>query len=269
MPIVPLETLDDPRVAAYRAMRDPELVKQRGLFVAEGRLVVERLVAGGAYNVQSLLVSDAACLAMQTSLGMLPVDVPIFTCRSEAFVGITGLRIHRGCLALVARPAPVSVATLVGGAQTLVVLEHVSNPDNVGGIFRNAAAFRSDAVVLGPGCCDPFYRKAIRTSMAATLRVPFGAMQDWPGGLQWLREQGFWLVAFTPGAPSITLEAFASERRQERLALLFGAEGDGLSHEARRAAHVCVRIPIAPDIDSLNVAVASGIVLSRLAGPVD
>lgn len=266
MPIVPLETLDDPRVAAYRSMSDPELVKQRGLFVAEGRLVVERLIATGAYDVQSLLVSETACLAMQTSLGMLRADVPVFTCHPEAFVGITGLRIHRGCLALVARPTPVSLSTLVGGARMLVVLEHVSNPDNVGGIFRNAAAFRTDGIALGPGCCDPFYRKAIRTSMAATLRVPFGEMRDWPGGLQWLRERGFFIAALTPGAASVTLEAFASERLPERLALLFGAEGDGLSQEARRAAHACVRIPIAPDIDSLNVAVASGIVLSRLAG---
>lgn len=269
MPIVPLETLDDPRVAAYRLMRDPELVRQRGLFVAEGRLIVERLIATGAYDVQSLLLSDTACTAMQTSLRRLSVGVPVFTCRVEAFVGITGLNIHRGCLALVVRPTTVSLATIAGRARTLVVLENVSNPDNVGGIFRNAAAFRADAVVLGPGCCDPFYRKAIRTSMAATLRVPFGEMGDWPAGLQWLRGQGFRIVAFTPGAPSATLEAFALERRPERLALLFGAEGDGLTREAREAAHVCVRIPIASDIDSLNVAVASGIVLSRLAGPFD
>ena len=236
MPIVPLETLDDPRVAVYGSMRDPELVKARGLFIAEGRLVVERLIATGAYDVQSLLLSDTACTAMQTSLRRLPAGVPVFTCRVEQFAGITGLNIHRGCLALVTRPMPVSLVTVAECARTLVVLENVSNPDNVGGIFRNAAAFGADAVVLGPGCCDPFYRKAIRTSMAATLRVPFVEMDEWPAGLQWLRSQGFQVVALTPGAPSITLEAFAQIGRPARLALLFGAEGDGLSHEAREAA---------------------------------
>ncbi len=269
MPIVPVETLDDSRVAAYATLRDAELVKARGVFVAEGRLVVERLIATGSYDVQSLLLSDTACTAMQTSLRRLPAGVPVFTCPLERFAAITGLHIHRGCLALATRPRPVSLATIADRAKTLVVLENVSNPDNVGGIFRNVAAFGADAVVLGPGCCDPFYRKAIRTSMAATLRVPFADMVEWPAGLEWLRRQGFRIVALTPGAPSITLEAFAEAGRPERLALMFGAEGDGLSPVAREAAHASVRIPIAQGIDSLNVAVASGIVLSRLTTPVD
>lgn len=270
MPIVvDLETLDDPRVAAYRSIRDPELVRRRGLFIAEGRLVVERVIASDGYRVQSLLLSDAAREALDPSIGRLPASVPVFTCRNSEFLALTGLNIHRGCLALVERPDPPPMDAIVNRARTLVVLEGVSNPDNVGGIFRNAAAFRADAIVLGPRCCDPFYRKAVRTSMGATLRVPFVRMDEWPGGLLRLRAHGFQVVALTPREPSFPLDILASAGAPVRRALVFGAEGEGLSAEASGAADVCVRIPMARDVDSLNVAVATGIVLSRLGRHLD
>jgi tRNA G18 (ribose-2'-O)-methylase SpoU len=148
-------------------------------------------------------------------------------------------------------------------ATVVVVLEAVANADNVGGVFRTAAAFGADGVLLSPSCCDPLYRKAIRTSMAATLRVPFARMEDWPHGLAALRARGFTIVGLTPRAEAQPLDIFAASR-PARIVLLVGNEGAGLSREAEAAAERLVRIPIRPDVDSLNLVVATGIVLSRL-----
>jgi tRNA G18 (ribose-2'-O)-methylase SpoU len=154
-------------------------------------------------------------------------------------------------------------------ARLVVALEDVANADNVGGVFRNVAAFGADAVLLSPSCCDPFYRKAIRTSMAATLRVPFVRINAWPEGLSDLRTRGFTLVALTPREPAQALDAFARAARPDRLVLLVGAEGAGLSPAVERAAHVRLRIPVRPVVDSLNLAVATGIALSRLTRAAD
>ena len=156
-------------------------------------------------------------------------------------------------------------AALVGPAKLVVALDGVGNADNVGGVFRNAAAFGVDAVLLGPTCCDPLYRKAIRTSMAATLRVPFSRVDDWAAALALLRAAGFAIVALTPREPAEDLAAFAARPRPGRVALLIGAEGAGLTSESEAAADYRVRIPIRPDVDSLNLAVACGIALERLA----
>src|SRR5204862_4191928 len=142
-----------------------------------------------------------------------------------------------------------SAEDLVASAARIVVLEHVANPDNLGGVFRNAAALGFDALLLSGGCCDPLYRKAIRTSMAATLRVPFAMLDDWPASLAQLRARGFTIVALTPSEPSDDLDEFARRPRPERVALLVGAEGAGLSEAALALAHCRVRIPIAPEID--------------------
>jgi tRNA G18 (ribose-2'-O)-methylase SpoU len=149
----------------------------------------------------------------------------------------------------------------------VIALEAVANADNGGGVFRNAAAFGADAVLLRPSCCDPLYRKAIRTSMAATLRVPFARIQNWPRGLEVLAARRFSVVGLSPRAGrSIDDDAVG---RSERLALLVGNEGAGLTAEAERRAHYLVRIPIRREVDSLNLAVATGIALSRLTKPDD
>jgi tRNA G18 (ribose-2'-O)-methylase SpoU len=264
MPVVHLESLDDPRVVEYRAVSDPELARSRGLFVAEGRLVLRRLIEDDHFAIRSVLLSPAARRAVETLLDRLGPELPIYACRTRDFLNITGFDIHRGCLALVERPPDRSVCDVLDGARAVVVLEAVANADNIGGVFRNAAAFGVDAVLLSPTCCDPLYRKAIRTSMATTLRVPFARFEHWPQGLASLREQRFTIAALTarPGAQS--LEAFAAAKRPDRLALLVGAEGTGLSEETVSFADTEVHIPIRPDVDSLNLAVAAGIALSRL-----
>ena len=189
----------DPRVSVYQSVSDAELLRQRGQFVAEGRLVVERLIAERRFAIQSVLLSEAAYRALEPALETLDRDVPVYVCAGGDFLGITGYDVHRGCLALAERPAPLSLDALLRHAEVIVALEGVTNADNVGGVFRNAAAFGADAVLLDGASCDPLYRKAIRTSMAATLRVPFARLADraseWPSALAALRGRGFTIVA--------------------------------------------------------------------------
>ena len=265
MPIVRIDSADDPRVAEYRGVSDPELIRTRGLFIAEGRLVVERLLNRGQFRIRSLLLSDAAHRALSLVLDVLPPDVPVYLCDRSRFPAVTGFNIHRGCLALVERPVVQCPSRMLLGARLVVVLEGVTNADNVGSVFRSAAAFGVDAVLLSPTACDPLYRKAIRTSMGWTLRVPFARLEPWPGALALLKEQGFWIAALTPRPPSSTLEAFAEQPRPEKLALLVGNEGCGLSEAAEAVADERVRVSIDPAVDSLNLAVAAAIALSRVS----
>jgi tRNA G18 (ribose-2'-O)-methylase SpoU len=264
MPLERIDGPDDPRVVEYRHVSEPELVRVRGLFVAEGRLVVRRLIEDARHQVRSLLLSDSALRGLQPSLAALAPDIPIYVCRAADFVGITGHDLHRGCLALAARPEPPPIDELLASARTAIVLEGVGDADNVGGVFRNAAAFGAGAVLLSPTCCDPLYRKAIRTSMAATLRVPFARLDRWPAALSRVRAHGFTVVALTPREPSESLDAFASRPRPGKLAILVGTEGAGLTPAVEAAADARVRIPIRADVDSLNLTVAVGIALYRL-----
>src|SRR5437868_7925927 len=173
--VVVIDGVDDPRVAEYRDIGDHDRLLARGLFVAEGRLVVERLI-DDRFRVRSLLLNRAALAALEPRLQQLGPGTTTFLCGSEDFEALTGYHIHRGCLALAERPDPLLLDKLLMRARSIVLLEDVGNADNVGGIFRNAAAFGAGAIVLSHGCADPLYRKAIRTSMAATLRVPFSTV---------------------------------------------------------------------------------------------
>jgi tRNA G18 (ribose-2'-O)-methylase SpoU len=263
--LVRIERADDPRVALYAAVRDPELARTHQRFVAEGRLVVRRLIEDARYRVDSVLVTETARQALASSLSQLPAQVPVYVCAAGVMNDIAGFHIHRGCLALAQRPEAPDLDLLLRESSLLVVLEDVSDADNVGAVFRNAAAFGVDAVLLSPGTCDPLYRKAIRTSMAASLRIPFTRLDDWPAQLVTVQRAGFSLVALTPATPSETLAEFCASPRPGRLALLVGSEGPGLTAGALAAATRRVRIPINERIDSLNLAAATAVVLSRLS----
>jgi tRNA G18 (ribose-2'-O)-methylase SpoU len=265
MPLIRIESLADPRLAAYRQLADSELMRDNGLFVAEGRLVLRRIVDAGRFTVRSVLLNDTNFQALSGTLQRLPRDVPVFRCDTGDFLHITGFNLHRGCLALVERPIPTACCEILRAAHTIVILEGVGNADNVGGVFRNVAAFGADGVILSPNCCDPLYRKAIRTSMGATAGVAFARVDDWPGGLADVRATGFTIVALTPRRPSKTLDELLAGGRPARLALLVGTEGDGLSDGAAAMADLRVRIPISEGVDSLNLAVATGIALARLS----
>ena len=266
MAVERVEGATDPRIAAYCDVRDPELVRVRGLFVAEGRLVVRRVIEDPRYRVESILVNDAALDDLQSTAKGLAGELPVFVADADGLARIAGYDVHRGCLALVHRPPPLPVDDLLARAETLVVMEGVTNADNVGGVFRNAAAFGAGGVLLSPSCCDPFSRKAMRTSMAAVLRIPFARAdeRDWPGVLGRVRRAGFTIVALTPREPSETLDAFRARARPGKLALVVGTEGSGLTPAVESAADCRVRIPISGDVDSLNVAVATGIALYEL-----
>lgn len=259
---------NDPRIAAYRNIGDAALLRDRGLFVAEGRLVVERVLADGRYTIDSMLLNAASLQSLRPALEAAATDLPVFECPVAAFEAITGFDFHRGCLALVRRPPARGWQETVGSSRLVVVLEGVANADNVGGVFRNAAAFGAGAVLLSPNCCDPLYRKSIRTSMGQALRVPFARLEPWPGALCELRDAGFTIAALSPRA-SVTLDAFADANAANRVALVVGTEGPGLSEAAERTADVRVRVPISSQVDSLNLAVATGIALSRLRNVVE
>ena len=253
---------DDPRLDDFRAIADPALLRTRGLFVAEGRLVVRRLLSEPSYRVRAVLVTAAAHGAVKDALARRP-DTHAYVVPLALIARITGFHIHRGCLAIGERPdTPDAADLLVRRPRRLVVLEAVGNPDNVGGIFRNALAFGSGGVVLDPASADPLYRKAIRVSSGAALLVPYARARQWPAALRTIAAAGYGVVALTPAPDAADLEEAAGQWPADRpLALLLGAEGAGLSSAALACADLHVRIRIDTAVDSLNVAVAAGIAL--------
>lgn len=255
---------DDPRLADYRDL--PARPPPRGRFVAEGTLVVARLLAASRFPVRSVLCTEAAFAQLAPALDAHPVT-PVWIAPDATLRGIVGYRFHRGALAVAERPADADadavIAAAHGSGRPLVVLERVTNPDNVGGVLRNAHALGAAGALLVGGCCDPLYRKALRVSMGAALEVPWATAPDGAETFARLRARGFTLLALTPDASAVDV---ATLEPRERLALLLGAERDGLGPVARDAADLLVRIPMAPGADSLNVATAAAIALHRIAG---
>lgn len=257
--ILDIDDEQDPRLEPYRHVGDAGWLRDRGLFVAEGRLVSARLIELGA-PVESVLVTPAALAAFEPAL---LARCTVYVAPQSIVNGITGFNFHRGCLALARRWPPRRLDDLAA-ATRIVILEGINNPDNVGGIFRSAAALGADAVLLGPGSGDPLYRKAVRTSMGAALWLPFAHAEPWPGALRTVQEMGFVLAALSPSG-AITLDRFADGLAAgSRVAVIAGAEGPGLSAGALAAADATVRIPVHPRSDSLNVVVAVSIALARL-----
>jgi len=272
MPIIRVDAPGDPRLADFDLVPDPVRLRARGQFVVEGRFAIETLLRERRFRVRAMLLTKSTHRALAADLAVpdwAGVDVYL---ASAASFRIGGYDFHRGYLALADRPAPTPIAGLLDAAPPdvpLLVLERVGNPDNVGGLFRNAAAFGVGAVVLSPGCADPFYRKAIRTSAGATLRLPFATASDWPAALGLLRAAGYLVAALTPprsaAGETTELGEFAARRPPERpVALVVGSEGDGLTAATLSEADARVSIDIDPSVDSLNVATAAAIVLRQL-----
>jgi tRNA G18 (ribose-2'-O)-methylase SpoU len=264
VPILAVSDEEDPRIADFRNVPDATLLEARGLFVAEGRIVVNRLVASSRFRTRSVMVTEAALGAMP-ALARQGDDLPVYVVPQALMNGVAGFNIHRGCLAIGERGEAVAPATLARQARRLVVLERVANADNIGGIFRNAAAFGVEGVIVDPVSTDPLYRKAIRTSVGTALQVPFARAQAWPGTLEELRDAGFVLLALTPAADAQPIDQAAADLAATKIALLLGHEGDGLSADAIRHCDVRARIPMAPGVDSLNVATAAAIALYEIA----
>ena len=248
----------DARIDDYRRLSDARARRQMeagdaaagdpGFFVAEGVTVIRRLLASGR-RVRSVLVDPARLAVLGGDLAGL--DAPVYMADPAVLEAVTGFDVHRGALAAADRwPLP-EPAALLPSARHVAVLEGINDHENLGVVFRNAAGLSIDAVFLCPQCCDPLYRRSVRVSMGHVLSVPWARLDPWPDGLAGLRAAGFTVVALTPGPGAEPLERPA---RGERVALLLGAEGPGLSPAALAAADRHRRIPMAPGVDSLNVA---------------
>lgn len=263
MAIIRIENPDDERLGTYRNVPDRDLLVERGLFVAEGRLVVRRLIESQRFAVQSVMVTETA-LAPIRPLVDTHADLPAYVVPQAVMNEITGFDVHRGCLALGVRPRPCSWQALMKDARRALALERIGNADNVGSVFRSASAFGLDAVLLERTCADPLYRKAIRTSMGAALTMPFAAAEPWPEMLRELTNAGWTTVAMTPSASARPLRDVAVELSQRPVVVVVGHEGDGLSEAALDACTVHARIPMMNNVDSLNVATAAAIALYEL-----
>ena len=281
--IVPVRDPGDPRIADYVRLRDVELRKsleaEHGLFIAEGEKVIRRAVGTG-YPVRSLLLTAKWLDSIRDVLDA--TDAPAYLVADEVMEGITGFAVHRGALASMARrplpavpdllaglrpAAPGETADRPGGLRLgppprrVVVLEDLVDHGNVGAIFRCAAALGVDAVVLSPRCADPLYRRSIKVSMGAVFAIPYARMTDWYGGLALLRDAGFRTLALTPDQTATPIDKVVLG---DRVALLLGSEGDGLSSRWLREADERVCIPMSPaamrmGVDSLNVVAAAAI----------
>ena len=265
MAIERVDDLDDPRLADYRHLREPsrrmKVERDRGIFTLEGALSVEALLTS-TYRVRSVLVAEEHAEKMAARLG---AGTPMFAMPAAAMTDLTGVRFHRGILAVAERPDPPVVADLIAGARTVVVLEAVNDHENIGALFRNAAAFGVDAIILDPTTADPLYRRSTRVSLGHVLRVPFGRAEAWPDALHDLRSAGFATLALTPAVDAEPLGRVVAEA-PPRVALVLGAEGPGLSDASLAAVDRSVRIPMAPGVDSVNVATAAAIALAALRG---
>jgi tRNA G18 (ribose-2'-O)-methylase SpoU len=260
-----IQTVDDPhdpRIAAYAQVRERDLVGRDGAFIAEGRVVLEKLIAAGRHDLRSVLVAESKLPGLADVLATLDPDIPVYAASQAVMDALVGFHIHRGILALGARrevAAETLLATLPADA-LVVGLSAVANHDNMGGVFRNAAAFGADAVLLDSDCCDPLYRKAIRVSVGAALTTPFARLPRGAEMAEILIGAGFETVSLSPrGAVEL-----ADLKPAARTAVIFGAEGPGLP-DAVLAKTRTVRIAMAGGFDSLNLATTSGIVLHALA----
>lgn len=264
--MIPIDDPDDPRLADYRQVRERDLVGRDGGFIAEGVVVLEKLIRTGRHPLSSVLIARKRAETLAPLLAELSPDVAIYAAGQAVMDAVVGFPIHRGVLAAGRRAEPDLEAVLAGlPDQALVMgLVGIANHDNLGGLFRNAAAFGVDAVLLDDGCCDPLYRKAIRVSVGAALTLPFARAGEASGLVGRLQATGFSVVALSPrGATDL-----ADLKPSARTAILFGAEGPGLPDDLL-VKTATVRIAMAGGFDSLNVATTSGIVLHQLvaAGP--
>lgn len=254
--VVEIDDAADPRLADFRdlarADRRPDRPGGRGLVLAEGTVVVRRLLAS-PYPPRALL--GVARRIDDLAPDLAGRAVPAYVTDADTMAHVVGFHLNRGVLASADRaPAP-DLAALLADARRVAVLEGVNDHENLGSLFRNAAALGVDAVVVGPGCADPLYRRSVRVSMGHVLRVPF-ATADLDEAVAALRAAGFVLAALTPAGDPGALRTLAA---RERVALLLGAEGPGLSAAAMELADVRVRIPMSGDVDSLNVATAAAV----------
>jgi tRNA G18 (ribose-2'-O)-methylase SpoU len=261
--VIEIIDLQDPRLADFSHRTDVALKKasgtEHGLYIAESALVLERALRAGHEPRSVLALGGSVDEALELLDGR---DIPVFSGPSELLEELTGYLLHRGLIAAMHRPALPTVESLLAGASRVIILENVADPTNVGAIFRSVGAIGADAVLVTPRCSDPFYRRAIRVSMGTVLQVPWTRLGDWASTRRLLTASGFQIAALALSPDAVSLRDFEAP---QKLALVLGAEGDGLTTEALDAADTIVQIPMAHGIDSLNVAATAAVAMWALA----
>jgi tRNA G18 (ribose-2'-O)-methylase SpoU len=232
---------------------------ERGLYIAEGAKVIERAVAAG-HRPRSVLVSERWLASVEH---LVEPDIPVFVAEASTLESVTGFHVHRGALAAMERPELPALRELVRDARLVVVLEGIVDHTNVGAIFRSAAGLGANALIVSPACADPLYRRSVKVSMGTVFQVPWTRAEAWPGALDELRTAGFTVAALALSEDAVALDAFAAAGH-ERVALVLGAEGDGLSHAAIASADAVVTVPMAGGVDSLNVGAAAAVAMWEL-----
>ena len=264
MHLVALDRSDDPRLRDYTELTDVTRRRLRepaeGLYLAESVKVIERALATG-HRPRSALVLEKWIPEVEPLLAGF--DIPVYVGPSPLLEEITGFVMHRGALASMHRPEPPAVADLLRDARRVVVLEDIVDHTNVGAIFRAVAGLGADAVLVTPRCADPLYRRSVRVSMGAVLQVPWTRVGEWDEAAPLLHDAGFEIAALALADDAVDLAAFA-RTAPERVAMVLGTEGDGLSRSALEAADTTVTIPMDHGVDSLNVAAAAAVALWSL-----
>jgi tRNA G18 (ribose-2'-O)-methylase SpoU len=261
-----VDRADDPRLADYVSLSDPELrrgIEDRdGFFIAEGLHVVRTLLTT-SHHVRSVLVTESQRDALADDLA--PIEAPVYVVSPVVMRQTVGFDLHRGIVAAADRYELPSISDVLANATRVAILERVSDHENLGGLFRNAAAFGIDAMLLCPQCSDPLYRRAVRVSIGHVLTVPWTRATPWPDALETVRGAGFELLALSPARDGVPIDRVDRDPSR-KVALLLGAEGPGLSATVLARADQMVRIPIAPGVDSLNVSVAAAVAFHHFNG---
>lgn len=263
MAVIDVVDITDPADARVDDFRDlnsvdrrPDLPTGKGLVIAEGVLVVQRMVAS-RFAPHAFLGTDRRLAELGP--GLAEVAAPFYRASAEVMAEVVGFHLNRGVLAAARRPPEQTASEIVAGARTVAVLEGVNDHENLGSIFRNGAGLGVDAVIFGAGCADPLYRRAVRVSMGHALLLPYARAARWPDDLQMLRDNGFRILAMTPDPAARVLAEVLGDLTGDKVAILVGAEGPGLTAAALRASDARVRIPMSRGTDSLNVATAAAL----------
>jgi tRNA G18 (ribose-2'-O)-methylase SpoU len=267
MRIERITDLERPELRDFTSLTDVALRRVSepagGLYLAESTKVIERALAAGHVPRAFLLIEQWLPDVERMLSAYDHVDVPVFVGAPELLQRLTGFDMHRGAIASMNRPALVPVDELLAGARRVVVLEDIVDHTNVGAIFRSVAGLGADAVLITPRCADPLYRRSVRVSMGTVLQVPWTRLPEWPQGAEVLRAAGFHIAALALADDAVELDAFAASM-PDKVAVLLGSEGDGLSRAALENADTVVTIPMMHGVDSLNVAAASAVALYTL-----
>ncbi|HEX4442982.1 MAG TPA: RNA methyltransferase [Galbitalea sp.] len=266
MRVIPLTSLDGEDLRDYRDLTDVVLRRLSepagGLYIAESTKVIERALRAG-HRPRSVLTIEKWLPEVEGFLADQDAALPVYVGDADLLQSLTGFNLHRGALASMHRPPLASVADTVAGATRIIVLEDIVDHTNVGAIFRSVAGLGADAVLVTPRCADPFYRRSVRVSMGTVLQIPWTRLPDWPEGRDVLKQLGFELAALALSPDAVDLDEYAANP-PDKIALVVGTEGDGLSRAALSAADTVVTIPMMHGVDSLNVASASAVALYAL-----